>query len=132
MARRAEAGMSPSAKPAYEPDNASAWIGGGALAGLLGLAALAVAIVLGLFVAFRSQEVRPRTTALERTPIVRQGPRLEARPQQDRAALEAAAQARIETYGWADRGKGLARIPIERAMALQAGKGWPDAPAAKP
>jgi hypothetical protein len=118
--------------PAYQPDHASPRIGGGALLGLIALAALAVAIVFGMFTAFRPQDVHPPATALEEAPLRPAGPRLQADPRQDRAAIEAAAERRIESYGWADAGKGTARIPIERAMALQAAKGWPDAAGAKP
>jgi hypothetical protein len=120
------------ARPAYQPDNASARIGAAALAGLIGLAALAAAVVFGMFVLFRAHDVHAPASALERAPLVPSGPRLQSNPRHDRAVREAAAQERIEAYGWAGREKGLARIPIERAMALQAQAGWPDAAGAKP
>lgn len=119
-------------RPAYQPDDASARIGGGALLGLVLLAVLAVAVVFAMFTLFRTHDVHAPATALEQTRLVPSGPRLEADPRRDRLALDAAAQKRIETYGWADQGKGLVRIPIERAMALQAQKGWPDAAGATP
>jgi hypothetical protein len=131
MARRAEGGMSPS-RPAYQPDHASAGIGGAALLGLISLAALAIALVFAMFVIFRAHDVHAPATALEQVRLVPPGPRLEANPRQERVALDAAAQKRIETYGWTDAGKTLARIPIERAMALQAAKGWPDTAGTKP
>lgn len=124
--------MSPG-RAAYQPDEASARIGGAALAGLMGLVALSAAVIFGMFVLFRGHDVHAPATALEQTRLVPQGPRLESNPAHDRAVFEQAAQARIETYGWADRTQGVARIPIERAMALQAAKGWPDpAAGAKP
>jgi len=119
-------------KPAYQPDDASPRIGGGVLLGLIALAALAVAIVFGMFSAFRPHDLHPQPTALDATRLSPAGPRLQADPRQDLASLDAAARQRIETYGWADPGKDLARIPIERAMALQAAKGWPDAAGTKP
>jgi hypothetical protein len=122
--------MSP--RPAYQPDDASARIGAASLAGLLVLGGLGVGVVLALFAGFQALSVRPAATALARARIVPEGPQLEAHPVQDRLALEAPARARLATYGWTDRGKGLAHIPIERAMALQAQKGWPDAEAPKP
>jgi hypothetical protein len=118
--------VSGSPKPAYQPDHASAKIGALGLASVLGLAVLGAAIVFGLYVAFGAMTVQPPATALQRAKLVPQGPRLESDPLGDRRGLEAKARARIETYGWADRQKGLARIPIERAMALQAQNGWPD------
>jgi hypothetical protein len=54
------------------------------------------------------------------------GPRLETRPALDRLDAELQARARLEGYGWVDRQAGIARIPIERAMAIQARRGWPD------
>jgi len=75
--------------------------------------------------------VRAPASALERTRLVPQGPRLEADPRGDRLALEADARRRLESYGWTDRAKGLAHIPIERAMALQAERGWRDAEGAR-
>jgi hypothetical protein len=119
-------------KPAYQPDAASAKIGAAGFLSVLGLAALASAVVFGLYAWFQSITVRPPATAIQRAAITPQGPRLESNPLKDRLTLEAKARARIDSYGWADRQKGVARIPIERAMALQAERGWPDAETAKP
>ena len=124
--------MSPVPAHRYQPDHASAKMAAGGLLSVLGLAGLAALIAFGMYLAFSRVIERPPATALERTPIAPQGPTLETDPLKDRLALEARARARIGSYGWADRGKGLARIPIERAMALQAEKGWPDAEAPRP
>jgi hypothetical protein len=120
----------PSAR--YQPDEASAAIGAAGFLSVLGLAALAAAVAFGLYSAFSATTSRPPATALERAALAPPGPRLESDPLRDRLALEAQARARIESYGWADRGRSLARIPIDRAMALQAQKGWPDAAAPQP
>lgn len=58
-------------------------------------------------------------------------PRLETHPVADRLAREAVARKQLSGYGWRDRANGLARIPIERAMRLQAERGWPE-PERKP
>jgi hypothetical protein len=118
--------VSTPAKHAYQPDHASAKIAGAGLLGVLSLVVLAAAIAFGMYAGFRALSAPPPTTALQRTRLVPNGPRLESDPLKDRLALEAKARAQIESYGWVDRGKGIARIPIERAMALQAQKGWPD------
>lgn len=60
------------------------------------------------------------------TVVKKDGPRLEVDPEGDRRKLEAAAKSEIETYAWVDKSTGVARIPIERAMALMAEQGWPD------
>lgn len=119
-------------QPAYQPDHASVKIGAGGLLSVLALAVTAALVVFGLYAWFQARTVLPPTTAVERAQLRPNGPTLETNPLKDRLALEARARARIESYGWVDRQKGLARIPIERAMALQAQKGWPDQEAAKP
>ncbi|HSV03275.1 MAG TPA: hypothetical protein VLI41_08715 [Phenylobacterium sp.] len=129
-AKRARSGAS--AKPGYQPDDASPKIGAAGFLSVLALATLAALVVFGLYGWFQSRSVRAPTTALERAELAPAGPRLESDPLKDRLALEATARTRIESYGWADRRNGIARIPIERAMALQAAMGWPDAEASKP
>ncbi len=52
--------------------------------------------------------------SLKRTPAE---PRLEPLPLEPRRALRAAEDARLSSYGWVDRGDGIARIPIESAMS---------------
>jgi hypothetical protein len=54
-------------------------------------------------------------------------PRLEVDGRADRLALEARVQAELTSYGWTDQRAGLAHIPIDGAMTLQARQGWPDA-----
>jgi hypothetical protein len=43
-------------------------------------------------------------------------PRLQIDPSVDEKELEAAEETRLHTYGWVDRKRGIARVPIERAM----------------
>jgi hypothetical protein len=40
--------------------------------------------------------------------------------------LRAREEAILGSYGWVDREAGIARIPIEDAMAVLAERGWPD------
>ncbi|MCL4849125.1 MAG: hypothetical protein KJ066_21440 [Acidobacteria bacterium] len=54
-------------------------------------------------------------------------PRLQTLPYQDLAAFQAAERATLERYAWVDRSRGIAQIPIERAMDLVAEHGLPDA-----
>ena len=46
--------------------------------------------------------------------------KLQPAPAQDIAAFRADKQRLLSTYGWVDRAHGIARIPIDRAMALVA------------
>ncbi|MBL6458731.1 hypothetical protein JMJ55_25685 [Belnapia sp. T6] len=50
-------------------------------------------------------------------------PRLQSDPAGDFRAYQAEQRARLEAYGWADRERGLVRIPIERAMGMIATRG---------
>jgi len=54
-------------------------------------------------------------------------PRLQTLPYQDLAAFRAGERATLERYAWVDRTRGIAQIPIERAMALVVEHGLPAA-----
>jgi hypothetical protein len=56
-------------------------------------------------------------------------PRLQPAPARDMEALRAREDAILGTYGWVDRAEGVARIPIDRAIALVARRGLPVASA---
>jgi hypothetical protein len=47
-----------------------------------------------------------------------EGPLLDSAPQPARVAYEAEKQRLLDSWQWIDRSKGVARIPIEQAMAL--------------
>ena len=96
------------------------------------LAVAAVLIHVAMWALFRvldKREVRedrllsPMVAAnLARTPP---GPRLEPDPLTPRRAMLARERAVLETYGWVDRGAGIVRIPIDRAMQMVAERGLP-------
>ncbi|MCO6417960.1 hypothetical protein JYK14_17600 [Siccirubricoccus sp. KC 17139] len=50
-------------------------------------------------------------------------PRLQSDPAGELRDYQAAGRARLAGYGWADRERGLVRIPIARAMDLVAARG---------
>ena len=116
--------------PSYQPDTASVKLGGGALVAVLALIPIAAGVAAAMFWGFQAITHTAPTTALQRAPLIPSGPQLEVAPKADRLALEQTARRRIEGYGWVDAKAGVARIPIERAMALQAQRGWPDADSA--
>ena len=61
-------------------------------------------------------------------------PRLQVDPKADLERLRAEENARLDGYGWIDRDRQIARIPVERAIDLVARRGlpgWPS-PAANP
>ena len=61
-------------------------------------------------------------------------PELQTSPQADLARFEAEQQARLSGYAWVDRDHDIARIPVDEAMQLVAGRGQHayDAPQAQP
>jgi hypothetical protein len=57
-------------------------------------------------------------------------PRLQVNPARDIVELRRAEERRLQSYGWVDPAKGIARIPIARAMSILAEKGLPPPPPA--
>jgi hypothetical protein len=53
-------------------------------------------------------------------PMIVGSPRLETDPAAAIAAYRAQKALQLGSYGWIDRSRGIAHIPIERAMALRA------------
>lgn len=62
---------------------------------------------------------------LEREELSPPAPRLQVNPSRDLAEVELQASKILGSYGWVDRDDGIVRIPIARAMALLAQRGWP-------
>jgi hypothetical protein len=59
-------------------------------------------------------------------------PRLQIQPKSDLARLRSYERGRIDAFGWADRDRQIARIPIKRAMHLLAERGLPGWPSGPP
>lgn len=80
-------------------------------------------------VAERSEEAPPPMMAkgLQVPPE----PRLQWRPNDDLGKLRAEEEAKLHGYGWVEKGDGVARIPIERAIEILAERGLPAREAAK-
>jgi hypothetical protein len=114
----------------YERSDLPARTAGLSLLGVAGLVVLSLASILALALWFEAARPPERSSPLARTAAAPNGPRLEVNPHADRLAVEAPAYRTLQSYGWSDRKAGLARVPIERAMDLQARAGWPDAEAA--
>jgi hypothetical protein len=88
---------------------------------LLGIALMAIyAVIAGAALAGWWWGLRPSSPLVVRANRIPPLPRLQVRPQADLLSLRAAEVQRLESYGWVDPRAGIARIPIERAMALLA------------
>lgn len=66
--------------------------------------------------AMRQREAVPRPRSRDEPRS--SSPRLQQDPAFDMAAFRAQERARLGSYGWVDREKGIARIPIDRAMEI--------------
>jgi hypothetical protein len=55
-------------------------------------------------------------------------PALQSNPSIDLQTYRSRAEHELNTYGWIDRGHGIVKIPIERAMDLLASRGLPVRP----
>lgn len=83
-------------------------------------------IALGVYLAFPSRHL-DRTLA---APLpVYPAPRLQLSPREDMARFYRSEMDRLNSAGWVDRARGVARIPIADAMRLVAKEGIKDWPA---
>jgi hypothetical protein len=90
--------------------------------------ALAAAALIGLGYLFETLRPPVETSPLARVEIQPPEPRLEANPQVTLDRVRARQDQLLNGFGWVDREAGIARIPIDRAMAILAERGWPKTP----
>lgn len=88
---------------------------------LIGAIIVAVALCLGLMSLFGGFS-RPLARAEHHN---MPEPHLQPHPLADRARYEARERATLTQYAWVDRGAGIVRIPIDRAMQILAERGGP-------
>lgn len=110
--------------PGYERKDAPARHVVMALAGLFAIVAICFGVVaLIMHVIVPENAPAPSSLAAENS---RAGWRLEVNPADDQTRKDAEIRAKLDGYVWSDRQAGRARIPIDRAMQVLAGQGWPD------
>ncbi len=99
------------------------------LRGLVGFVVglVALMVVTGVLMWLLSAGLREASVAADppppmlpeaRRPYEPPGPRLQADPPADMAALRATEERQLAGWGWTDEAAGLAQVPIERAMEL--------------
>ncbi|MFN2387580.1 MAG: hypothetical protein ABR576_15080 [Thermoanaerobaculia bacterium] len=112
----------------------------------IGLTIAAVVIHVGIWLLFRfferyaEKRDAPPSSLSARRPVeaprnpekLFPEPRLERFPFATRESLRREEDSRLLGYGWVDRGSGVVRIPIERAMDLIAVRGLPPATGSAP
>jgi hypothetical protein len=79
----------------------------------------------GLLRYFSSREAGPAGSPFEDTRELPLGPQLQVNPREDWLKFHEQQEQALETYEWENRGSGIVRVPIERAMDLLLQKGLP-------
>lgn len=70
----------------------------------------------------------PSPLAEANKPPLPEGPLLEVSPPRNWQKYKAAEAAHLKSYGWIEKEKGVAHIPVERAIEIVAEKGLPEPP----
>jgi hypothetical protein len=104
--------------------------------GLAAVTLVVLALMWGVATFLRSSLVKrdPELPALAeaRETRVPPGPNLQPNPSADLAVFRAAEEADLATWGWVDKEKGVARVPVERALEIVASHGLPAPPPMPP
>ena len=113
--------------PGYETHDANA---GGVFKFLVALGSVLVVTGLvcwGLFRYFSAHDVNQSASdsPFADTRQLPLGPQLQVTPREDWLKYREQQEQSLETYGWENRGSGIVRVPIERAMELLVQKGLP-------
>ena len=96
-----------------------------------GLVAIAVVVLLVIYVLFGFFDGRERATVPAEYPLAAEAnkeppePRLQEHPREDLSDLRAREDEILSSYGWVDRNAGVVRIPIDAAMKLTLERGLP-------
>jgi hypothetical protein len=90
-----------------------------------------IGIVAALFWMFEGEaaETDPPPLPLAEENPTTPGPLLQVSPREDLDDMRERERQQLSTPAWVDRDRGVARIPIERAMAITAERGLPNWPA---
>jgi len=91
----------------------------GAWLGAITIAALIVGyfIYRGLGGAAERADPRPSPLPEASVPVTPPAPRLQVRPELDLKALRMATTEQLESWGWVDKGTGVAHMPIDEAIS---------------
>jgi hypothetical protein len=104
--------------------------------GLIAVTLVVMGLMWGVAVLFKGSLSRkdpaPPALAEAREARVPPGPNLQPNPSADLAAFRAAEEAELATWAWVDKEKGVARVPIERALEIVASRGLPPPPLMPP
>ncbi|HWI28289.1 MAG TPA: hypothetical protein VN668_15045 [Stellaceae bacterium] len=98
--------------------------------GVLALLILALLVIVPLIL--RGAYPAALADANRKQTVIPPSPLLQTAPAADLRAFRAEEEARLDSYGWVDRDKGIVHIPIARAMKEVVAKGISGFPKATP
>ena len=98
--------------------------------GVLALIILALLVLAPLIL--RGAYPQALADADRKPAVLLPAPQLQTAPADDLRALRAEEEARLNSYGWVDRAKGIVHVPIGQAMKETVAKGIPGFPKAAP
>jgi len=107
--------------PGYEERDVNVAAVGKFAVALVAMTILAMVLLFGLFRYFQSQGGGQAKT-VDPARVFPQ-PQLQKTPGPDLKAVRAEEEQTLTSYGWVDQGKGVVRIPINRAMDLLVERG---------
>jgi len=104
--------------------------------GLSAVSLVVLALMWGIVTFFKSSLVKedPAPPKLEEARATREppGPNLQPNPSADLAALRAAEDLELSKWAWVDKNKGVARVPVDRAIEIVLSRGFPAPPPMPP
>ena len=96
------------------------------------LTLVAVGAMAVLFNFLEQKDIVSQHPEAARLPETPPAPKLQVSPYADLGTLRAREDAVLQSYGWVDKGTGVVRIPIDRAMDLVAGREQKRRPSEQP
>jgi len=114
----------------YETEDISASMVGRILGGFAAAVVVSVTLLFVMLHFFRGADNagQPALTTQQSADIVLPGPRLQSDPYRDLRDQHGAEEQKLAGYAWADPAHTRGRIPIDRAMALVAGRSLEPSP----
>jgi hypothetical protein len=104
--------------------------------GLAAVTLVVMGLMWGIATFFKGslvkQDPAPAALPAARETRVPPGPNLQPNPTADLAAFRAAEEIELATWAWVDRDKGVARVPVERALEIVIARGLPAPPPMPP
>lgn len=104
--------------------------------GLTGVTLVVFALMWGVASFFKGSLVKrdpaPPKLSEAREARLPPGPNLQPNPIADLAAFRAAEEVELSKWAWVDREKGVARVPVERALEIVVSRGLPAPPPMPP